>query len=137
VRIVCLLLCAACSSGSGTPTKPSVPTPTGPADAAVTTVSSPSEKECEQLVAHVVELTVREHAPAINPAPNDAESQKMDQSLRPYVAECTTLSREAVRCGLDAPTLAALRACQATRSSSTSNSSVAPPGIKPPAPRSP
>ena len=132
-----MLLCGACSSAPGTPTKPTKPAPAGPIDAAVPTISAPTEKECEQLVAHVVDLSVREHAPPINPAPNDAESQQVDQSLRPYVTECTTLPREAVRCGLDAPTLAALRGCQATRSSSTSNSSVAPGGIAPPAPRSP
>ncbi len=132
-----MLLCAACSGGSGTPTKPTKPPPTGPDDAAVAPVTAPTESECEQLVAHVVDLTVRERTPAINPAPNDAESQKLDQALRPYVTECRTLTREAVRCGLEAPTTAALRTCQATRSSSTSNSSVAPGGIAPPAPRSP
>jgi hypothetical protein len=132
-----LLAWAACSSGAGTPAQPTKPPPVGPVDAAVVAVSSPTEGECQQLVEHVVALTVREHAPAINPAPDDAESKQMDRSLRPYVAECMTLTSEAVRCGTDAPTLAALRACQATRSSSTSNSSVAPGGITPPAPRSP
>jgi hypothetical protein len=53
------------------------------------------------------------------------------------VAECGALTRDAYRCGLQATTVAALTACHATRSSSTSNSSVAPGGITPAAPRSP
>lgn len=126
---------AACSSGTGTPTRPTKRPPSGPVDAAVTSPSPPSDTECEQLVAHVVELTLRERAP--EPAPTEAETRQISDSLRAFRTECTALSREAYRCGAEAPTLAALTACQATPSSSTSNSNVAPPGITPPAPRSP
>jgi hypothetical protein len=54
-----------------------------------------------------------------------------------FLAGCRTLPRDAYRCAMAATTLAALAACQRTPSSSTSNSSVAPGGILPPAPRSP
>jgi hypothetical protein len=56
------------------------------------------------------------------------------------MAGCRTLPLSAFRCAIAATTLSALAACQPiqrTPSSSTSNSSVAPPGITPPAPRSP
>jgi hypothetical protein len=53
---------------------------------------------------------------------------------------CRALSRDTFRCAMAATTLTALAACQPaqrTPSSSTSNSSVAPGGMTPPAPRSP
>ena len=108
-----------------------------PHDAGATAAaqSAPSEKECELLVTHVVDLTLREHPP--EPAPSEAEAQAIAQPLRSFVAECTALSREAYRCGMEATSLVTVTACHATPSSSTSNSSVAPPGITPPAPRSP
>ncbi len=137
MRTIVWLVFAACSSGPGTPTHPTKPPPTSTHDAGARTPaqSPPSSKECELLVTHVVELTLREH-PA-EPAPSAAEMQAIDQPLRSFVTECTALSREAYRCGMEATSLVTVTACHATPSSSTSNSSVAPPGITPPAPRSP
>jgi hypothetical protein len=64
------------------------------------------------------------------------EVAKIETELRDlFLSECRTL--EQVRCGMAATTTAELSICQATPSSSTSNSSVAPPGITPAAPRSP
>ncbi len=113
------------------------PTPTGPTDAGVAVAPALTSAECEQLVAHAVELALRERAPAADPAPSDAEHAKIDEPLRSFAAECASLTRESHRCGIEATTLAALSACHATFKSSTSNSKVAPPGITPPAPRSP
>jgi hypothetical protein len=135
--IAWLVFAVACSSGASTPTHPTKPTPTGVPDAGVAAGTAPSDKECEQLIAHVVDLTLRERVPAPEPAPTAAEAQNIDEPLRAFATECTTLSREAYRCGIEATTVAALTACHATRSSSTSNRSVAPPGITPAAPRSP
>ncbi len=88
-------------------------------------------------MAHAVELAVREHSPAVEPAPSAAETAKIAEPLRSFATECATLDPGAFRCGMDATTLAAFGGCQATFRSSTSNSKVAPPGITPPAPRSP
>ena len=93
--------------------------------------------ECEQLFAHAVDLALRERTPAADPAPSDAEKARIEDPLRSFTTECTALTRESYRCGMEAPTIAALSACHATFRSSTSNNKVAPPGITPPAPRSP
>jgi hypothetical protein len=72
------------------------------------------------------------------PATTQSDHEAVRRGLREdFLAGCRTLSRAEWRCAVAAPTLAALSACQATPSSSTSNSSVAPGGIAPPAPRSP
>jgi hypothetical protein len=133
--IVWLVFAAACSGGSGTPTRPTKPTPTGTADAGVSAAPALTTAECEQLVTHAVDLALRERA--ADPAPSDAEKAKAQEPLRSFTTECASLTRESYRCGIDATTLAALSACHATFNSSTWNSKVAPPGITPPAPRSP
>ncbi len=132
---------AACSSGANPLTRPNPPNPPNPTnpteqtDAGIGATTSPTARECEQLIAHVVDLTLREHPP--EPAPTEAESRQIDQALRSFATECSALTRDGYRCGMAATTIATLTACQETPSSSTSNSSVAPPGIAPPAPRSP
>lgn len=135
--IVWLVFAAACSSGSGTTHRPSNPTPTGTPDAGVAVAPALTAAECQQLVAHAVDVALRERTPAADPAPTDAERAKIEEPLQAFATECASLTRDAYRCGMDATTLAALSACHATFSSSTSNSNVAPPGITPPAPRSP
>ncbi len=126
---------AACSSGANPPTHPTKPSAPGSTDAGVVKATSPTAKECDQLVTHVVDLTLREHPP--EPAPSEAESTQIDQALRSFATECGSLTRDAYRCGMAATTIATLTTCQEMPSSSTSNSSVAPGGIAPPAPRSP
>lgn len=132
--IAWLVFATACSGGSGSPTKPTKPTPVA-ADAGVAVAPALTTAECEQLIAHAVDLALV----AADPPPNDAEKEKAKaaESLRSLTTECGSLTRESFRCGMDATTLAALSACHATFNSSTSNSKVAPPGITPPAPRSP
>jgi len=96
-------------------------------------VSPTVQADCERLIAHVVELD--DHAGKL------ADSERAhvrDQLWKELGRECLTKPRAVVLCGIDAPTSDAIAACdQPTPSSSTSNSSVAPPGITPPAPRSP
>ena len=135
--IAWLVFAAACSGGSGTPTRPTKPTPTAAPDAGVAVAPALTAAECDQLIAHAVDLALRERPPAPDPAPSAAEKAKIDEPLRSFATECASLTRESYRCGMDATTIAALSACHATFSSSTSNSKVAPPGITPPAPRSP
>lgn len=97
--------------------------------------TSPTAAECEVLVAHAIDLDARTRDPAA--VPTDAEREQLRTALRPFVDECTAMSRESYQCGIAATTPAQLVSCQATPSSSTSNSSVAPPGITPAAPRAP
>ena len=69
--------------------------------------------DCERLAAHAVELAAREHAPPADPPLSEAESRDAAAGTRALVNECTaTLSREAVRCGIDATSIAALSACR-------------------------
>lgn len=64
------------------------------------------------------------------------EQAKLD--LKTIVEACQSMRREIYVCALAATGTADMAACdQRTPSSSTSNSSVAPGGITPPAPRSP
>lgn len=90
------------------------------------------------MVRHAIELgaSARTTRPPDQPS-TEADREQLHLKLRPFIEECRTLSRDSYRCAIAATTIAALAACQSTRSSSTSNSSVAPGGIAPPAPRSP
>ncbi len=92
-----------------------------------------SSADCDRLFAHVVALD--EHAGKLADADRDHVRAQLQSELG---AECLTTPRAIVLCGIDAPTSDAIAACdQRMPSRSTSNSSVAPPGITPPAPRSP
>ena len=131
--LVFAVLLAGC--GGGGHAAPQAPVQRAPAH----TVSEPpaapvtSEADCDRLITHVIELD--EHAGKLA----DADRQRVRTQLHSELgAECLTKPRAIVLCGIDAPTTDAIAACdQPTPSSSTSNSSVAPPGITPPAPRSP
>jgi hypothetical protein len=116
VRIVwCLTVLCACSSNPGGTTHPTKPPPPGVADAAVGSGAAEpvhaSADECERLAAHAVELAAREHAPPADPPLTETESREAAAGTRALVTECTTMPREAVRCALAAPSLAALTAC--------------------------
>src|SRR5689334_14747902 len=133
-----LSLALACSSGGGH-TRPPAPGHTpdagpAPAPAALT------ERECDALIAHAIALRVAELKQTLPPeqVPTEAEQAALGTELRgKFLADCRGGTRRGYDCALAARTLAELGDCQATRSSSTSNSSVAPGGILPPAPRSP
>ena len=138
VRWTLWLVIAACSGSTAPPTRPTTPTGSGSDGPEETSAAAPTERECEQLVAHAVSLGAAERTGR----PPDQLSTEADQDqlrirLRPFIEECRALPRDSYRCAALATTLSVLAGCHSTRSNSTSNSSVAPPGIAPPAPRSP
>ena len=97
----------------------------------------PSERECDELITHAVALGIREQAGA-EPRATEADHEAIRRRLHEdFMAGCRALPRDAYRCAMAAASLPELAACQPTFRSSTSNSSVAPGGIAPPAPRSP
>jgi hypothetical protein len=124
---------AACSSGTASH-DPLPPRPTGDPPPAQ---SAPTERECDELITHAVALGIDERAARperTTQADHEAIRRKLHEE---FVTGCRALSRDALACALAARTLSELAACQPSPSSSTSNSSVAPGGITPPAPRSP
>jgi hypothetical protein len=130
--IVVLLTFTSCSAPSAPPSRPPAPTPPPP----TTHVDAgPSAAECDALIAHAIDLDAHERAPAA--APTAAERAQLRAALDPFVDECAGLRRADYACAIAAASTAQLAACQETRSSSTSNSSVASPGITPAAPREP
>jgi hypothetical protein len=123
---------AACSSAS-TARQPTPPPP----DERSSAPSGPTDRECEELITHAVALGIDERdaqPPATTQADHEAVRRKLRDDL---LAGCRALPRDIYRCAMAATTLSALAACQPSPSSSTSNSSVAPGGMTPPAPRSP
>jgi len=134
---VWLVLVAACS---GHPNEPSHPRGSGAhPDARVAVATAPSARECEDLITHAVTLhmaALREKYSA-EQLPTEADQATLVAELRRDPG-CRALSRDAYRCALAALSIDEIEACrQSTPSSSTSNSSVAPGGMTPPAPRSP
>lgn len=134
-----LLLVALAGACGGAHSAPVRPRPAArPAAQAHLTVAppaaAPSEADCDRLIAHAVDLGVAERGDAAAPgAPLRAQLQAQ------FATACRAMPRADYTCAVAAPSLDALAACDgyATRRSSTSNSSVAPGGITPPAPRSP
>jgi hypothetical protein len=131
VKRIAWLFIAACSGGGGT--TPQHPHGSGSsATAGAPAADHPSERECDALIDHVIDLSLAER----RDKPSDAERAKLRDELHGD-ASCHKLSRDRYRCALAAKTTAEYQNCQVTRSSSTSNSSVAPGGMTPAAPRSP
>ena len=129
MRWIAWLFVAACSSGRAAPEHPQ-PLPAA-RDAGPPAPAGPSERECDELITHAVALGIEQRS-------TEADHEAVRRKLRDdFMAGCRTLPRDALRCAVAASTLDELAGCQATRSSSTSNSSVAPGGMTPPAPRSP
>ena len=91
MRTILWLAFAACSSGTGTTTRPTGPVRGALPDAAVVAAPSPTDKECEQLIGHVVDLQLRETRPT--PPLTTEESQRAAQPLQAFKAECATLTR--------------------------------------------
>src|SRR5262245_59566502 len=134
-----LAFALACSGGGGGHQRPPGHGHTPEADSGGA-AAAPTERECEDLIAHAIRLRVAELKQTLPPAqvPTEAEQAALGAELRgKFLTDCRGGSRRGYDCAIAARTLAELGGCQATRSSSTSNSSVAPGGIAPPAPRSP
>jgi hypothetical protein len=131
VRRIAWLFIAACSSSSGT--TPQHPQGSGSGvTAGEPAADHPSERECDALVDHVIDLSLADR----RDKPSEGERAQLRGELHGD-ASCQKLSRDRYRCAMAAKTTAEYQSCQATRSSSTSNSSVAPGGMTPAAPRSP
>ena len=130
------LVVVACSSGTAPRGQlpPPPPGETPPAHA-----GGPTERECDELITHAVALGIDERAArASEPRTTEADHEAIRRKLHEeFMTGCHQLSRDAYACAIAARTLSELSACQASESSSTSNSSVAPGGMTPPAPRSP
>lgn len=137
MRYICWLAFVACSSHPNKPTPPNGSN-TPIADAGVASEPpGPSERECTDLIAHAVGLYVAE-VNKTKPAPTADETAKITAELREqFLAECRTSTLAQHACAMAARSIDELAGCQTTPSSSTSNSSVAPPGITPAAPLSP
>ncbi|HET7505988.1 MAG TPA: hypothetical protein VFK02_33440 [Kofleriaceae bacterium] len=130
------LVVAACSGGSGSPpARRPISPPAAPAPAE----AGPSERECDELITHAVALGVDEQAAgAAEPRTTAADHEAVRRQLHDdFLTGCRALPREAYRCAIAATSLTGLAGCQPSASSSTSNRSVAPGGMTPPAPRSP
>jgi hypothetical protein len=126
-------LLAACSSAATPHGQP----PRSSGDPPPLAQSAPTERECDELITHAVALGIDERA-ARPERTTQADHEAVRSKLREdFVTGCRALPRDALACALAARTLSELAACQPSPSSSTSNSSVAPGGITPPAPRSP
>jgi len=95
---------------------------------------APTTDECDSLFLHAIDVIA---------TPDVTDADKKDQAIAAlhddFVHGCLALSRSTLRCASAAVTVEEMLACDhATRSSSTSNSSVAPGGMSPPAaPRAP
>ena len=135
MRWIAWLLVAACASPPSGPDHPR----REPAERGEAPRTTPSEQECDELITHAVALGIDEQSARSSPPHTTAsDHEAVRRGLRDELAAgCHALSRDMYRCAMAATTLDALAGCQRTSSSSTSNSSVAPGGMTPPAPRSP
>jgi len=89
----------------------------------------PTSAECQVLAKHIVQVTVSER-------PADQQISEAEQDHIITAMACDGVTREIYDCAMAASASTAMAACDQRRlSNSTSNSSVAPGGITPPAPR--
>ena len=129
-RLLVLAL-ASCGSGHSAPAHPAPPPPERHGEVVATAEAAPSAAECEQLLDHAIGLTGKQLT-------DDDHAKVRAQLHDELLSQCQTMPRATYACAIAATTMAELAGCdQRTPSSSTSNSSVAPGGITPAAPRSP
>jgi hypothetical protein len=89
------------------------------------------DRECDALLDHALDLVAPE-------ATLEDRKSAIVATRDDWRIKCRAMSRTLYRCAITAANTHDLVACdQPTRSSSTSNSNVAPGGMTPPAPRSP
>jgi hypothetical protein len=110
------------------------PKPTKPVEVAheqPPTTTPPTRDECHALAQRMVQLASSER-------PADQQISQAEQDTIVAAMTCEGVNRDIYDCAMAASTTTAMAACdQRTPSSSTSNSSVAPGGMTPPAPRAP
>jgi hypothetical protein len=141
IVLVLLVLAGACSSGTGPiQHRPSGGSTTAPArDAGPIATPALTDRDCEALVAHAIDVRIAELRATTPPErlPTDAETSALRAELLRTDPGCKTLAPASYRCAMAARTSADIAACHSTPSNSTSNRSVAPGGMTPPAPAFP
>jgi hypothetical protein len=137
---VLFLAVVACGGRTSTPAHPDLGSGAPhDAPAGTTAEAPPNDADCDALIAHAVALAAAERPEhTVN---DDDQAHARGDLHAQYAAKCRAMSRSDYLCALSAPSLESFAGCadhdHATRSSSTSNSSVAPGGMTPAAPRSP
>jgi hypothetical protein len=108
--IAAAALVVACSGAH--PTNDPRPQP-GSAGVAPIAADAPNERECDQLIAHAVELRIAElRATKPSQLPTDADQQAAATSVRTALgAECRHVSRTAYACAIAAKTTHELTGC--------------------------
>jgi hypothetical protein len=106
--VIGIVVAAACRGGGGSGTTRDVhrPTPTpGTERAAAVAEAGPSERECDQLFHHAIEVIA---TPDVSPADREATFAAMHDR---FVAGCRALSRARFDCATAATTLDDMLAC--------------------------
>jgi hypothetical protein len=102
-----------------------------PAPTPANTEPGPTAADCDQLLDHAIALTG-------TPLTDDDRAKVRTQLQADFSQQCLAMTRATYGCAMTAASMGELAACdQRTPSNSTSNSSVAPGGMTPAAPRSP
>ncbi|MGE0871246.1 MAG: hypothetical protein AB7P03_21960 [Kofleriaceae bacterium] len=107
MRWLIWLAVAACSSGTTGPSKPT--TELRAHDAGTTAAAPPTERECEALAGHAIELAANDRHD--DPPASAGEQERARVKLRSYVEECMSLPRTRFDCAVVATSLDELTAC--------------------------
>ena len=103
-----MLFLAACGARTSTPT-PAPRAQPAPAAAAPANPGGPTEADCDELLAHAIDVIVADR----QPPPTEAERATIRSELRSeFIAECRAGTRAYQQCGLAARTRAELDACK-------------------------
>jgi hypothetical protein len=137
VKLLIVLALVACSGHTSTPVHPSHGSGgSNEVSGSAVAEAAPNDADCDALIAHAVALAAAERPE--HTVTDDDQTHARSDLRAEYAPRCRAMSRASYLCALSAPSLPSLADCDhATRSSSTSNSSVAPGGMTPAAPRSP
>ncbi len=130
-----LLLALTVAAGCGHRATPPHPEPVASGRDAVVAEAGPTDEECDALIAHAIDLQTPGDAGIGSADRTTLSGEVRDRVLK----RCRAMPLATYRCAIAAATTVAFTGCdQARPSSSTSNSSVAPPGMSPPpTPRAP
>lgn len=111
--VLLAVLIAACGGGHSAPSRPVASAGAHPA-APAAQAASPDARECDELIAHAVDLAAAERRSAkpAEPAPTDDDRHAVERDVRAQLAAgCTSLPRAHYACAMQATTLDALTAC--------------------------
>jgi hypothetical protein len=110
--VLLAVIIAACGGGHSAPTHPHASAGAHPD--AVAQAGVPDDHECDELIAHAIDLAVSERhaAKPTDPAPSDDDRHAIEHDVRAQLgAACHTLPRAHYSCAMAASTLDALDAC--------------------------